>query len=148
MNTQTSKVVQHNHWSGKNCPRNLRSGSKGVTWKSFINKVKGGESLSKPVETQKKPSEVEQRHQKTNNKKEMLGGIAVKGQIQIVNVKNAAYICDEPSSTKSKNLDTARKGSKWSIVGSIPGWYEILWKNPKTMKYQRAYLNQKFAKRV
>ena len=35
-----SKVVQHNHWSGKNCPRNLRSGAKGISWNDFINLVK------------------------------------------------------------------------------------------------------------
>lgn len=36
-----SNVVQHNHWSGKNCPTNLRNGSKGVNWDDFINMVKG-----------------------------------------------------------------------------------------------------------
>lgn len=38
-----SNVVQHNKWSGKNCPTNLRNGSKGVTWnylKSQLNPVK------------------------------------------------------------------------------------------------------------
>ena len=35
-----SKVVQHNRWSGKNCPRNLRSGSKGIGWNDFISLVK------------------------------------------------------------------------------------------------------------
>src|SRR5690625_4380006 len=35
-------VVQHNRWSGKNCPRNLRSGSKGILWSDFLAMVKGG----------------------------------------------------------------------------------------------------------
>ena len=35
-----SKVVQHNRWSGKNCPRNLRSGAKGISWNDFITLVK------------------------------------------------------------------------------------------------------------
>lgn len=34
-----SHVVQHNRWSGKNCPTNLRNGSKGPTWASFIARV-------------------------------------------------------------------------------------------------------------
>ena len=34
-NIPVSNVVQHNHWSGKNCPRALRSGRNGVTWKDF-----------------------------------------------------------------------------------------------------------------
>lgn len=31
-NIKIDNVVQHNKWSGKNCPTNLRNGSKGVTW--------------------------------------------------------------------------------------------------------------------
>jgi len=34
------KVVQHNKWSGKNCPAELRSGAWGVTWNDFIAMVK------------------------------------------------------------------------------------------------------------
>ncbi|MBO0961652.1 N-acetylmuramoyl-L-alanine amidase [Neobacillus sp. MM2021_6] len=35
-NIPLSNVVQHNHWTGKNCPRYLRSGEKGITWSNFI----------------------------------------------------------------------------------------------------------------
>jgi len=34
------KVVQHNHWSGKDCPKELRSGEWGVTWDKFVADVK------------------------------------------------------------------------------------------------------------
>ena len=34
------KVVQHNHWSGKDCPQYLRSGKHGYNWTYFINLVK------------------------------------------------------------------------------------------------------------
>ena len=34
-----NNVVQHNHWSGKNCPEWLRSG-KPYTWEVFISKVR------------------------------------------------------------------------------------------------------------
>ncbi|MBS4172142.1 glycoside hydrolase family 73 protein [Bacillus sp. FJAT-49736] len=78
----------------------------------------------------------------SQQKGKTINGIKVLGQIQIVNVKNAAYICDKPSSTNSKNLDTAKKGSIWPIAGSIPGWYEIIYNG------RRAYVNQKYAKRV
>lgn len=40
-NIKIDNVVQHNKWSGKNCPTNLRNGSKCVTWNTLINKVKG-----------------------------------------------------------------------------------------------------------
>lgn len=39
-NVPISRVVQHNHWSGKHCPTQLREGSKGVNWKQFIDMVK------------------------------------------------------------------------------------------------------------
>lgn len=75
-------------------------------------------------------------------KQDKVSGIKVLGHIQIVNVAHAAFICDRPSSSNSKNLDTARKGSKWPIAGSIPGWYEIIYKG------KRAYINAKYGKRV
>lgn len=34
------KVVQHNYWSGKNCPQYLRSGKHGYNWNYFISLVK------------------------------------------------------------------------------------------------------------
>jgi N-acetylmuramoyl-L-alanine amidase len=33
-------VVQHNHWSGKDCPDNLRSGAKGINWNQFVERLK------------------------------------------------------------------------------------------------------------
>lgn len=33
------RVVQHNHWSGKDCPKELRSGVWGVHWQGFMKKV-------------------------------------------------------------------------------------------------------------
>jgi N-acetylmuramoyl-L-alanine amidase len=41
-NIPITKVVQHNHWSGKSCPRFLRSGDKGVSWNDFISMVQSG----------------------------------------------------------------------------------------------------------
>ncbi len=55
-------VVQHNRWSGKNCPTNLRNGSKGVTWAQFMLWVKYGvenvqqASNSRPSASIAKPS--------------------------------------------------------------------------------------------
>jgi N-acetylmuramoyl-L-alanine amidase CwlA len=39
-NISILKVVQHNKWSGKNCPRYLRSGEKGIDWIDFIDMLK------------------------------------------------------------------------------------------------------------
>jgi glucan-binding YG repeat protein len=34
------KVVQHNKWSGKNCPRHLRAHDRGMNWEQFISLCK------------------------------------------------------------------------------------------------------------
>jgi len=46
-NIPASNVIQHNTASGKNCPRYLRSGEKGVTWSQFKAKL-SGKTSSKP----------------------------------------------------------------------------------------------------
>ncbi len=43
-----SNVVQHSRWSGKDCPRNLRDGSKGINWNDFIGLVKGTTGVHVP----------------------------------------------------------------------------------------------------
>ena len=42
-------VVQHNHWSGKNCPSELRSGVWGIDWREFIDLVKKYIEISAPI---------------------------------------------------------------------------------------------------
>lgn len=41
LNISVGNVVQHNYWSGKNCPTLLREGTHGMTWNQFIAGVKG-----------------------------------------------------------------------------------------------------------
>ena len=40
-NIDISKMVQHNYWSGKDCPHEIRLGKNGITWAVFVEKVKG-----------------------------------------------------------------------------------------------------------
>lgn len=40
-NIDISKMVQHNHWSGKDCPHEIRAGKNGITWTVFVEKVRG-----------------------------------------------------------------------------------------------------------
>lgn len=48
-NLTVNDVVQHNLWSGKNCPAQIRRGYKGITWEKFIDMVKGSDvSIQKP----------------------------------------------------------------------------------------------------
>lgn len=39
-NIDISNMVQHNYWSGKDCPHEIRYGKDGITWTDFLNKVK------------------------------------------------------------------------------------------------------------
>lgn len=52
-NIPLSNVVQHNHWSGKDCPRNLRHGSKGINWNQFKAKLSTPKPQDKPKESSK-----------------------------------------------------------------------------------------------
>ena len=38
-NIPIQNVVQHNHWSGKNCPAQIRSCKNNICWNDFINKI-------------------------------------------------------------------------------------------------------------
>lgn len=48
-NISFSKVVQHNHWSGKNCPTLLRQGTHGMNWSQFKDAISGAKSKPKKV---------------------------------------------------------------------------------------------------
>jgi len=55
-NIPASNVIQHNQASGKNCPRYLRSGEKGVSWGDFKAKLASNPKTSnKPKKTVSKP---------------------------------------------------------------------------------------------
>lgn len=43
-NRSIKDVVQHNHWSGKHCPTQLREGSQGVNWSGFLDMVETQEA--------------------------------------------------------------------------------------------------------
>lgn len=39
-NIPISKMVQHNHWTGKNCPKEIRACKDGICWSGFVAMVK------------------------------------------------------------------------------------------------------------
>src|SRR5690625_1800156 len=57
-NISINNVKQHNHWSGKNCPTQIRAGKEGISWNDFLNMVSGGgtkiasNQVSKPLLSQ------------------------------------------------------------------------------------------------
>jgi N-acetylmuramoyl-L-alanine amidase len=53
-----SRVVQHNKWSGKDCPNWLREGDHWVTWDEFLDMVRAelGDDSGEPAPTPKPPA--------------------------------------------------------------------------------------------
>lgn len=40
-NIPIERMVQHNYWTGKNCPEQIRACKNGICWSHFVEKVKG-----------------------------------------------------------------------------------------------------------
>lgn len=87
-NIPKSRVVQHNYFSGKNCPRHLRAGSRGITWTQFINMI-GASNNSTPS----KPTQPNVKGGKTISQlaNEVMLGRWGNGQDRINKLKAAGY---------------------------------------------------------
>ncbi|MDN6342376.1 MAG: N-acetylmuramoyl-L-alanine amidase [Lactococcus lactis] len=48
-NIPLSRVVQHNYWSGKNCPTQLRAGKAGISWSDYKKMVQQAYKGNKPI---------------------------------------------------------------------------------------------------
>jgi|SRR5690625_1047275 len=72
----SANVVQHSKCSGKDCPRFLRAGNKGVTWAEFKRKVGGKAPTKVKAESTSKPST----SKPTSNKPSSSGKLAVDGK--------------------------------------------------------------------
>lgn len=53
-NIPINNVKQHNHWSGKNCPAQIRAGKEGIDWNDFLNMVSGGQKVAAAPKTKVK----------------------------------------------------------------------------------------------
>lgn len=104
-------VVQHNHWSGKNCPRNLRSGAKGIKWNAFIKAVRDGKKVeaSKPAEPPKYTSTT--------------GSIKVGQKVTLKkSAKNYATGESIPSQYKGKSYTVQQRGSNRVLLKELYSW--------------------------
>ena len=103
-------VVQHNKWSGKNCPRYLRSGAKGINWNGFLKQVREGKGTATvPVSKPK--------YETTNNNFK-IG--------QQVRIKKSAthYATGEamPAFVKGKADTVQQRGSNRMLLKGIYSW--------------------------
>jgi len=111
LNIPQSNVVQHNYWTGKNCPRNLRSGEKGIGWNDFIKMVKGGQ----PTLVLPQPSvEPIPPYIPTNNG--VIGRVRV-----IVDDLNIRVAPDSKASITRK----AFRGEVFDVYANINDWHNV-----------------------
>ena len=117
-NIPLSRVVQHNHWSGKNCPTGLRQGREGLNWHKFISLVKGVdvEQASKPqVKPQSKPSKV--KPQTTKLAVDGYWGHATTRALQrYFGTTVDGVISGQPNNASVRNIPSARIGTSGSIL--------------------------------
>lgn len=105
-NIPISKVVQHNKWSGKNCPEYLRAGKHGYNWSWFIELVKkyyNGTTISNTTST-------------SNDYKRIVGTIEILADS--LNVRKEADF-------NSAVVTTLSKGQKVSVMAIKNGLYMI-----------------------
>lgn len=84
-NLAVKDVVQHNNWSGKNCPENLRNGSKGINWNGFISSLR-----DKPVAMVLKEEDEELKFSSPSLKAETEMSLSSKARREII--VNAAIL--------------------------------------------------------
>lgn len=103
-------VVQHHFWSGKNCPRYLRAGTKGINWTSFLQSVQS-------EQTDVKITNQELNHEQTS------GHFTVGAKVR---VKDAAkkYATGEliPDQYKGKTYTVQQRGSNRILLKEIYSW--------------------------
>lgn len=103
-------VVQHNYWSGKNCPRRLRAGTKGIDWNAFIKGVRTGKA--EVVKPKKAPKY-----------KQTSGSFGI-GQTVILKNSATHYATGEriPSRYKGKTYTVMQRGSNRILLKELYSW--------------------------
>lgn len=103
-------VVQHHKWSGKNCPRYLRSGANGIDWNGFLKLVREGKSVA--VVPVSKP-----KYETTNN------NFSIGQQVRIK--KSATHYATGqaiPAFVKGKTDTVLQRGSNRMLLKGIYSW--------------------------
>lgn len=111
------EIKQHNHWSGKNCPRLMRQGHKGMNWSEFIRKVRSEANVTKV----KKVVEAKKATYQTLNTRINVN--------QKVTLKQSAthYATGEriPDRYKGKMYTVQQRGSNRVLLKELYSWVHI-----------------------
>lgn len=103
-------VVQHHHWNGKNCPRYLRSASRGIDWHGFLKQVREGKGMATAPVTPPK-------YETTNHQFSI-------GQKVYLKTSATHYATGEkiPASVKGKTYTILQRGSNRMLLKEIYSW--------------------------
>src|SRR5699024_6619039 len=107
LNLGINDVVQHNHWSGKDCPKQIRAGKNGINWAKFKQMVQGNTNVSKPV----KPSTNKPKPSPSKPNNNLYGAKLVKNEKAkyTVTASNGIKVRNAPS-TNATHTGTLKKG--------------------------------------
>ncbi|MCL6571775.1 MAG: peptidoglycan-binding protein, partial [Bacillus sp. (in: Bacteria)] len=113
-------VVQHNKWSGKNCPSIMRSGRKGITWGDFINLISGVQVEPKPTP---QPSPVQVKPSQTLLKEGSKGAAVKKLQEDLIKAdeKLPRFGADGDFGEETSNAVKAFQARRGLTVDGIAG---------------------------
>lgn len=150
-----SNVVQHNHWSGKNCPAEIRAGKGGVTWRKFLSLVNNLNSNTTPAKPNREPVHKQYKgdsivtylqtlgiNSSYNNRKKLASQYGIRGykgtaaqNLQLLNnMRDGKH-----SQVKTPKL---RKGSKVSIKGNARNYSRSTKRIPNRYKGKQYTVQQ------
>lgn len=118
-NIPLSRVIQHNNASGKNCPRNLRSGAKGIYWSQFKLMVTKSDSKVKET-TPKKNTPKPSNNNVSSNKTDYKVGDKVK--IKTSAGKYSRSSLNIPSQYKNKTYTIQQVGANDVLIKELYSW--------------------------
>jgi N-acetylmuramoyl-L-alanine amidase CwlA len=121
-NVSITKVVQHNKWSGKNCPQYLRENKYGFNWNWFIEQCKGNSNS-------------------TNSSSKIKDGDYENKEARVVKVKsNDVLYIRYFRNPDSKEVGQLKPGTVVTCQYCKNGWMSIDWyKGDKGLGYVNSY---------
>lgn len=119
-----SLLVQHNHWSGKNCPTILRSGSP-VSWKQFLSWVERDSGVSPSPATPSRPSPTTQEDEVPK---------AIKFASHGTDDKEHLYVAF-PNAREYEHLQSKSEIGDYENILTQQGFDVVEWKNASGSGY-------------
>ncbi|WP_277680322.1 N-acetylmuramoyl-L-alanine amidase [Gracilibacillus dipsosauri] len=143
-NISINNVKQHNHWSGKNCPAQIRANKQGISWNDFLGMVTGGgkKVASKQIKSNKSATSTQKSTYKGNSIVEYLQSIGQPSSFAHRKKLASQYGIKNYTGTASQNIKllNALRGNK-TTAKSVKNY------TPRTFKVGQTVALKKSASR-